>query len=194
MLLFRWRIYHITYSNCWNTRFVWINGVNNSGRSVKLLLALASRVNLSFGTPRDLWPYFVLSKSITIFKMEPLLNEGSGLTTTGHPPLLGGNSSGHSLTIWPSLHTHSLTLSLTCHSQIIFFRFFSFSYSTEDQVENTLWYYGIAVEVFCGAGDSFRMLTQVFKSVLNPSTHLLNLLRLSVSLSRGSNPDPFELH
>jgi hypothetical protein len=51
---------------------------------------------------------FIPSKFCTCFKMGSPLRRQEGLTTSGHSPSIGGDSSGHSLTNWPfPPHTHT---------------------------------------------------------------------------------------
>jgi hypothetical protein len=81
------------------------------GRSVKLLTVLTSTVILGFGSRRYPWPYF----SFQDFHL--FWNGASSLTRGGvWLPFTGGDSSGHSLTNWPSpphthMHTHARSLS-----------------------------------------------------------------------------------
>jgi hypothetical protein len=55
-----------------------------AGRSVKLLLASASAVNLGFVPGETHEHIFVLSKTLTCFEMGILYDEGRGRTITGH--------------------------------------------------------------------------------------------------------------
>jgi hypothetical protein len=71
--------------------------------SGQLLLVLASTVSLGFGSGRDPWPYFCSFQNLYV-----LLN-GASSSNRGRiwlllvsPLLLGCDSSGHSLTNWPS--------------------------------------------------------------------------------------------
>jgi hypothetical protein len=81
------------------------------GRSGKLLLALARRVNLGFAFRLDPWLYFCSMQDLHVFWNWGLLfDERNGLTTTGRSPSTGGDSSGHSfINCPPSTHMHTHT-------------------------------------------------------------------------------------
>jgi hypothetical protein len=61
--------------------------------SGKLLLALTSTVNLGVR-----FRHFILSKILCVLKWGSFFDDRRGLTTTGHSPSNGDDSSGHSLT------------------------------------------------------------------------------------------------
>jgi hypothetical protein len=70
----------------------------SAGRSGNLLLVFASTVILSSGIRGNHTIFLFLPRLLRVLKGGLLFNEGRGLTTAGHAPLLGSYYSGHSQT------------------------------------------------------------------------------------------------
>jgi hypothetical protein len=90
-------------------------------RSVKLLLVLASTSASWLLVPSGPITIIFFSRFLRVLRWSLLFNDRRGLTTTGHSPCTGDDSSGHSLINWPSpphTHTHTHTHTPTVDTEV----------------------------------------------------------------------------